>query len=273
MRIPLYQVDAFTARPFGGNPAAVCPLESWLPPATMQAIAAENNLSETAFIVPAEGASEADWELRWFTPTVEVDLCGHATLAAGKVVFDCLNGGSEQQVRFATRSGVLGVSRRGTLLELDFPSQPGERIAAPAGLAEALGGHPREYARSVHYDLVCFDSEEEVRALAPTEAALCEQQALGIIATARPEPSSQSGRHVDFVSRFFAPKAGVFEDPVTGSAHCVLTPFWAERLGRDELRARQISKRGGELHCTLRDDRVAIAGEAVLVLEGTLLLD
>jgi len=259
MRIPIYQVDAFTERPFGGNPAAVCPLEHWLADETLQAIAAENNLSETAFFVPRG----EDFELRWFTPTVEVDLCGHATLAAGKVILDRLRSGADS-VRFHTKSGELAVKRRGELFELDFPSQPGEPFAC-ATLVEAMGGTPIELFRSVHYDLLAYASEADVRALEPSEAGLLAHDKLGVIATA-------PGLEVDFVSRFFAPRAGVFEDPVTGSAHCVLTPYWARRLGKNELRARQISHRVGELTCTQDGERVRIAGGAVLYLEGEITL-
>jgi len=259
MRIPIYQVDAFTERPFGGNPAAVCPLERWLADEKLQAIAAENNLSETAFFVPRDD----DFELRLFTPALEVDLCGHATLAAGKVVLDRLRPGSEV-VRFHTKSGELAVHRRGELFELDFPSQPGEPFES-ATLVEAMGGAPTELLRSVHYDLLAYASEADVRALEPVEAGLLAHDKLGVIATA-------PGLEVDFVSRFFAPRAGVFEDPVTGSAHCVLTPYWAERLGRNELSARQISRRVGELLCTQDGERVRIAGGAVLYLEGEITL-
>lgn len=257
MRIPIYQIDAFAERPFAGNPAAVCPLEDWLPDETLQAIAAENNLSETAFFVPRGD----DHDLRWFTPTLEVDLCGHATLAAGKVVLDHLRPGSDA-VRFHTKSGELAVHRRGELFELDLPSQPGQPYES-ATLAAALAADcpAVEMLRSVHYDLVAYPREDDVRALAPSEAGLLSHDQLGVIATA-------PGDEVDFVSRFFAPRAGVFEDPATGSAHCVLTPYWAERLGRTELRARQLSRRVGDLHCTQAGERVRIAGGAVLYLVG-----
>lgn len=258
MRIPLFQVDAFASRPFTGNPAAVCPLEGWLPDATLQAIAAENNLSETAFLVPGKDG----YELRWFTPLIEVDLCGHATLAAGKVVLDELQPGADS-VRFDTKSGELRVDRRDGLLELDFPSQPGAPIDPPQALIEALGGAPQEVLRSTHYDVVVYGSEAEVRVLTPDIPALREHDRVGVTTTA-------PGDEVDFVSRFFAPLAGVDEDPVTGSAHCALAPYWADRTGSRVLRARQISSRGGELRCELRGDRIGIAGDAVLVLVGEL---
>jgi predicted PhzF superfamily epimerase YddE/YHI9 len=261
MRIPIYQVDAFTDRVFGGNPAAVCPLESWLPDETLQAIAAENNLSETAFVVAREDGA---YDLRWFTPLLEVDLCGHATLASALVVFEHLRVGTEA-VTFWTKSGALDVIRRGALLEMDFPSQPGEACDPPAGLVNAMGGSVAEVLRSVHYYLVAYGAESEVRSLTPDEAGLRSLDLLGVIATA-------PGDDVDFVSRFFAPKAGIYEDPVTGSAHCVSVPYWADRLGRTDLRARQISTRVGELSCTHRGARVAIAGNAVMYLEGEITL-
>ena len=265
MRIPLFQVDAFSGRAFGGNPAAVALLEAWLPDATLQAIAAENNLSETAYLVP----HDADYELRWFTPEMEVDLCGHATLAAGKIVLDELRAGQDL-VRFDSRSGPLAVRRTGELFELDFPAQPGEPVDISPALVEAMGREPNEVWRSVHYDLLVYETEDDVAGLSPDEARLVAlEPALGIIASA----PGDSAAGVDFVSRFFAPKAGIFEDPVTGSAHCVSTPYWAERLGKERLEARQISRRGGELTCTLRGDRVAIAGRATLFLRGEIELE
>ena len=258
MRLQLFQLDAFAERVFTGNPAAVCPLERWLPDGTLQAIAAENNLSETAFLVE----KGADWELRWFTPLVEVDLCGHATLASAAVVFEKLRPGTSS-VRFHTRSGVLGVSKTGPRLELDFPAQPPARCEPPAGLVDALGGNPREILESGDKQLVVYGSEREVAALAPDARALERFDKLGFITTARSED-------VDFVSRFFAPAAGIYEDPVTGSAHCVLAPYWGGKLGKTVLRARQISARGGELTCELRGARVAIGGRVVPYLEGTI---
>lgn len=258
MRLPLFQLDAFTERVFTGNPAAVCPLERWLDDGLLQAIAAENNLSETAFLV-RHGDGSA-WHIRWFTPAVEVDLCGHATLAAAAVVLETLDPGSEQ-VRFHSRSGPLDVARRGPLLELDFPARPPQRLAAGLpGLAEALGLAPLEVwqARDV---MALLADEEQVRSLRPDLARLAALPTFAVIVTA-------PGREADFVSRFFAPAKGVPEDPVTGSSHCTLVPYWAERLGRTRLRARQLSARGGELLCELRGDRVALAGRVARYLEG-----
>lgn len=261
MKIPLYQLDAFADRLFAGNPAAVCALERWLPDETLHAIAAENNLSETAFLV----AKGTDYELRWFTPGVEIDLCGHATLAAGEVVFRWLRPGSSS-VRFHTRrAGVLGVQRREELLVLDFPARPPRPCAPPPGLIDALGGRPSAVLTSERDHLVVYDSQAEIARLAPGMAPLAALGPVGVIVTAR-------GERCDFVSRFFAPGAGVDEDPVTGSAHCVLTPYWSKTLGKTTLDARQISRRGGVLRCTLRGERVDIAGQVVPYLEGTITL-
>jgi len=257
MRIPLYQIDAFTDRLFGGNPAAVCPLERWLPDAVMQAIAAENNLSETAFFVPAGDG----FELRWFTPEREVDLCGHATLATGHLLLRHLDPDRES-VAFSTRSGRLEVNRDGDLLVLDFPAYPPRAVDAPAGLFEALG-HDAEAVLQGNYLMVVYRDERAVRALDPDFSAMTRAGLDEAIATAR-------GVDCDFVSRFFAPGYGIPEDPVTGSAHCTLVPYWAGRLGKARLHARQVSSRGGELYCELRDDRVRIAGRAVTFLEGTI---
>jgi len=255
--LTLYQVDAFTDRPFAGNPAAVCPLDAWLPDPTLQAIAAENNLSETAFLVPETG--DADYALRWFTPTVEVPLCGHATLASGFVLMNCL-GHTRDTIRFASKSGPLAVSREGTRLVLNFPSRPPQPRADTAAFAEALGAAPTALL-SHGMALAVFESEAEVAALRPDVAAVAALDCDGVIATA-------PGRARDFVSRYFAPHAGIDEDPVTGSAHCVLAPYWAERLGKAELSARQISARGGELTCRLEGERVHIGGDCALYLEG-----
>jgi PhzF family phenazine biosynthesis protein len=258
MRLPLYQVDAFTDDLFGGNPAAVCPLERWLPDATMQAIAAENNLSETAFFV-REGEAYA---LRWFTPTVEVDLCGHATLASGFVVMSFLEP-KRQTVSFRTvKAGTLTVTRDESMLAMDFPARPAAPAEPPAGLLEALGGAPRAVLRARDY-LVIYGSAAEVVALKPDFAALAAvEDCWAAIATAPGDDGT------DFVSRFFAPAQGVPEDPATGSSHCTLTPYWAERLGKTTLVARQLSRRGGALRCTQNSKRVTIAGRAVLYLEG-----
>jgi PhzF family phenazine biosynthesis protein len=255
--IPVYVVDAFTRRPFSGNPAAVCPLEAWLPDAQMQQIAAEHNLAETAFIVN----EPAGWRIRWFTPAVEVDLCGHATLASAHVLAHHL-GYLTGEVIFNSRSGPLPVRFEGDgQIVLDFPSRPGTRCEVPAALREGLGANPAEVLRSRDF-LVVFDDEETVRALTPDFAALARLDCLGVIVTA-------PGREVDFVSRFFAPRVGVNEDPVTGSAHCTLTPYWSARLRKAELRARQVSARGGDLVCRLAGDRVHIAGHAVTYLTGS----
>jgi len=255
VRIPLFQVDAFTNKLFQGNPAAVCPLESWLAPEMLQAIAAENNLSETAFFVK----KNSEYELTWYTPEAEVDLCGHATLAAAYVVFHFLEK-ELTKVEFSTQSGTLLVQKDGALLSMDFPSRPPEKCNAPQALLKGLGGKPKEVLKSRDY-MAVYESEEEVRSLQPNMDDLSQLDCTGIIVSAQ-------GREVDFVSRFFAPKMGIPEDPVTGSAHCTLIPFWAKRLKKQSLRAHQISRRGGELFCTDLNDRVKIAGEAILYLEG-----
>lgn len=255
MKLPIYQVDAFTSRLFGGNPAAVVLLGDWLPDSMLAAIAAENNLAETAFVIPRADVSP----LRWFTPSVEVDLCGHATLAAAHVLFRDLFPGQRRLV-FSTLSGELAVARDGDTLGLDFPSRPGKRIDVTETLAEALGAMPLEayLARDI---LAVFGTEAEVRSLRPDLPRVAALDAFAVIATA-------PGDEADFVSRFFAPRQGLPEDPVTGSAHCTLTPYWAARLGQPRLRARQVSARGGELECELRGDRVLIAGRAIEYLRG-----
>lgn len=261
MRLPIYQVDAFADVVFAGNPAAVVPLDSWLPDGTLQAIAMENNLAETAFVV-RQGDGYA---LRWFTPTVEVDLCGHATLATAFVIATILEPG-RGRIGFSTReAGVLTVTRDGDLYTLDFPSRPAEPLAdAPAGLLAALGG-PAPVALLKARDVVAvYEDEAAVRALAPDMGALATIEGFAVSVTA-------PGRDgVDFVSRFFAPSQGIPEDPVTGSAHCTLIPYWAARLGKDRLAARQVSARGGSLACELAGDRVRIGGRAVLFLEGVI---
>jgi PhzF family phenazine biosynthesis protein len=257
MRLPIYQLDAFTNRLFAGNPAAVVPLESWPPDATLQAVAAENNLAETAFFVRRGD----EWELRWFTPTTEVDLCGHATLASAAVIFRHLEP-QWQRVAFRTRkAGTLIVTRHGEELALDFPARPAERVATPLGLAAALGAEPQEVLAARDY-LCVFEKTEDVHNLRPDFAALAKLDRFAVICTA------PGVGEFDFVSRFFAPAQGVDEDPVTGSAHCTLVPFWAERLGRTHLRAKQVSPRGGELSCELQGDRVIMAGRVAFYLEG-----
>lgn len=254
----LYQVDAFTSRLFRGNPAAVCILDTWLDAEVMQDIAAENNLSETAFIV----ASHASYDLRWFTPKIEVDLCGHATLAAGFVVLEFLSE-HRDSVSFETVSGTLTVRRDGEWLAMDFPSRVPTLVPAIAALSDALGKAPSEVHMSRDI-LALYDNEATVRALSPDFVRLAAlDEGLGVIATAK-------GDDVDFVSRFFVPKAGIAEDPVTGSAHCTLVPFWSDRLGQSQLRARQISQRGGELLCEHKGDRVIIKGQCRLFLKGTI---
>ncbi len=262
MRIPLYQVDAFTSRPFAGNPAAVCPLEQWLGDATLQAIAAENNLAETAFYV----AEDDDFHLRWFTPAVEVDLCGHATLATAWVIFNRFDWPLEA-IDFRTRAGTLTVSRDGDRLAMDFPSRPPSPAANIDAVAAALGARPKDVL-AARDAVAVFGSEAELRALRPDIAKIAALEQFALIVTA----PGATGTNTDFVSRFFAPKAGVNEDPVTGSAHSTLIPFWAGRLGKNKLFARQVSARGGELWCELRGDRVIIAGHCAPVLEGTITL-
>jgi len=253
--LPYFHVDAFTSKLFAGNPAGICQLADWLPNETLQAIAAEHNLAETAFFVHRGDF----YELRWFTPSVEVDLCGHATLASAHVLFEHF-GLQHSAVRFQTRSGLLSVHRDGDFLTLDFPAWPPKPCPAPAELVEGLGAAPTFVARSRDYFAV-FESEAEVRSIRPNMASLERLDALGIIVTAQ-------GDECDFVSRFFAPGAGVPEDPVTGSAHCTLTPYWAERLGKSSLVARQLSKRGGEIQCELHGDRVRLTGKAVTYMTG-----
>lgn len=256
MEVPVYQIDAFASRVFAGNPAAVCPLEAWLPDATMQAVAAENNLSETAFFV-REGD---DHRIRWFTPAIEVDLCGHATLASGFLILTRLEP-RRAAVTFQSKSGPLRVARDGARFTLDFPSLPPASCETPAGMVEALGVAPSEMATAAGRYFAVLADEAAVRAVAPDMARVAEVAPQGLTVTA-------PGDTHDFVSRMFAPSKGIPEDPVTGSTHTSLIPFWAARLNRNELRAAQLSLRGGELHCRLRGDRVDIAGEAALYMEG-----
>ena len=259
MKLPLYQIDAFTSRLFGGNPAAVVTLDEWLADDVLQAIASENNLAETAFVIPREDMAL----LRWFTPTVEVDLCGHATLAAAHVLFS-YHYSSPQTVSFSTRSGVLSVSREEGRLSLDLPARPGTPIEVSDELVSALGARPREayLARDI---LAVFDTEVAIQSLHPDFGLVATLDAFAVIASA-------PGSTTDFVSRFFAPRAGIPEDPVTGSAHCTLVPYWAGRLGKATLTAKQLSRRVGELDCELRGDRVAIAGRTVEYLRGEITL-
>lgn len=258
--LQLYQVDAFAERVFEGNPAAVVPLERWPKDALLQAIATENNLSETAFFVAeAEG-----FRLRWFTPNAEVDLCGHATLATAHVLFEHL-GHAGDRVDFHSRSGPLSVRREGARLCMDFPAAGAERVATPAALIDGFRGRrPLEVLAGPDY-LALFESERDVRELVTDPAALAQLDRRGVIASA-------PGENVDFVSRCFFPKLGVEEDPVTGSAHCQMAPYWARRLGRNELTAHQISARGGRLDCRVRGDRVELLGTAVTYLTGSICL-
>ena len=266
MRIPCFQVDAFTREPFRGNPAAVCPLDEWLDDAVLQAIAEENALSETAFFVPGDDGA---FTLRWFTPATEVDLCGHATLATALVLMTEL-GHERSSVRFHTRSGVLTVSRSGEAYVLDFPARPAAPVAVPAGLEGALGAAPPLCLQSTRDLLAVFPCSLDVTSLRVDAAKLAALPVRAVVVTA---PGDGAHRDVDFVSRFFAPAMGVPEDPVTGSAHCALTPYWAERLGKTDLLARQVSRRQGELGCVLVGDRVHLRGHGVLVKTGTLHLD
>jgi len=257
MKIPIYQVDAFTSEVFSGNPAAVCILDSWLDDNLLQSIAAENNLSETAFLV----RNDNGFDIRWFTPRTEVALCGHATLASAFVLFTCRDW-EEEEIHFRTRkSGQLVVCKSNGLLEMDFPSRPTHSMIPPSGLNEALGVTPIAVLGSVEDLMFVLESEKAVRELQPAISELERIECRGIIVTSR-------GSQSDFVSRFFAPRFGVPEDPVTGSAHCVLVPYWSSELHKKNLHAFQISKRGGELFCTLAGDRVKISGKAVLYLEG-----
>lgn len=256
MKLDIYQVDAFTNKPFGGNPAAIVPLERWLEADLMQKIAVENNLSETAFFVKNNDV----YDIRWFTPTYEIDLCGHATLASAFLIFEILKLESET-VRFHShKSGELNVDKKDDLFVLDFPSRPVSPAATPDGLIDAIGKEPKEIYKARDYFLV-YESEQGVLDIKPNFTKLLEIDAHGFIVTAK-------GDSADFVSRFFAPKVGVFEDPVTGSAHCNLIPFWAERLGRNKMFAKQVSARGGDLFCELAGERVKIGGNTALYLKG-----
>ncbi len=261
---PIYQVDAFTSTLFQGNPAAVCPLKDWLPEETMQAVARENNLSETAFFCRHGALDGADFHLRWFTPETEVQLCGHATLASAYVLFESMGHASEA-VRFSTEhAGVLTAQRaENAMIRVDLPARGRERIDVPPELVAALGRSPHELYRSGYNLMAVFENKRDVHELAPSADRLRKLDAFGVIVTA-------PGASHDFISRYFAPKAGVTEDPVTGSAHCSLAPYWADRLGKHELTAHQVSKRGGELLCTLGGDRVGLTGGAVLYMQGTI---
>lgn len=261
MSYEIYQVDAFAEAVFTGNPAAVVPLESWLPDDLLLAIAAENNLSETAFFLPRRGG-EADFDLRWFTPAAEVDLCGHATLASAHVLFEEL-GFAGDTIRFSSQSGILAVTRRGGALAMDFPARAPAEHDYMEPVAAALGGRPAAFAKATRDLVAVFEHADEVAALAPDFRALARLDHFAVIATA------PGGEDLDFVCRFFAPGVGVDEDPVTGSAFSTLIPYWAARLNKTDLRARQISRRGGNVTGRLLPgDRVEIAGQARTYLTG-----
>jgi PhzF family phenazine biosynthesis protein len=261
MKIPLFQIDAFADRLFHGNPASVCPLEQWIPDSLMQQIAMENNQAETAFFV----RNRQSFEIRWFTPTVEVELCGHATLAAAFVIFNFMQFRGEV-VKFSSRSGPLSVTREGGFLTLDFPVDRPVPAAAPDNLIAGIGLRPSEILKGKTDFLLVFSTEEEIKNLDPDMSLISKAEARGIITTA-------PGYEADFVSRFFAPQSGIPEDPVTGSAHTTLTPFWAARLGRNELTAMQLSKRRGWLKCRLAGDRVLISGQARAYMAGEVEVD
>jgi PhzF family phenazine biosynthesis protein len=258
MRVPIFQVDAFAARRFGGNPAAVMVLPEFLDDAVLQAVARENNLAETAFLV----RDGSDWRLRWFTPTVEVPLCGHATLASAWVVCERLVPGS-REVAFHTVSGVLTVQRNRDRFVMDFPARTNVAVEVPPGLAAALGARPTEVFHDGFNYLTVLDNAATVRGLSPDIAAIKQLEgAVGVIVTAAGDAD------YDCVSRYFAPAKGIDEDPVTGGAHCALTPFWSARLGKREIRAFQASTRGGEMICRFKGERVDLEGACVFYMEG-----
>ena len=264
MELTLYQFDAFANRPFSGNPAAVVPLEDWLPDEVLQNIALENNLSETAFFVPAETDAGHDYLIRWFTPATEVPLCGHATLATAAALFVELEWPGDE-IRFETNNaGLLIVRRKNGMVELDFPALPAAPIAMPTGLEEALGIQPSAFLRAVK-NMAVFEDEAAVHAVRPDLDFILTLDGDGLIVTA-------PGTDCDCVSRYFAPHAGIDEDPVTGSAHCTIIPYWTEKLGKSDIYARQVSMRGGDLYCQLVDDRVRMAGRVRLYMKGTIVV-
>ena len=260
MELTLYQVDAFARQVFKGNPAAICPLDTWLPDRIMQAIAAENNLSETAFFVRENNG----YHIRWFTPRYEVNLCGHATLAAAYVIFHLLKTESEK-IHFESRSGELIVSLDENQIVMDFPAIAMQPAELPQHIIKALGNEPVAIWKAEDY-LLLYDRQQDIVSLSPDFGGLKALDCRGIIITA-------VGEDCDFVSRFFAPRHGIDEDPVTGSAHCMLAPLWSEKLGKKRMTAKQLSKRGGELVCEVKGDRVIIAGEARLFLQGKIFID
>jgi len=257
MKLKIYQVDAFTDKVFSGNPAAVCPLDGWLPDSLMQSIALENNLSETAFYVKQGN----EYLIRWFTPTVEVDLCGHATLATAHVLFNHEHQTNEEIIFRSNRSGVLKVFRHGHLLTLDFPSDTLDKIQWFGEMNAGFNIIPIEGYKGKTDYLLVFENEDQIRNIQPNYPVISRWKVRGVIVTAR-------GKNVDFVSRFFGPQSGVNEDPVTGSAHTTLTPYWAEKLGKTELSAIQLSDRKGHLTCKYMGDRVHISGQAKTYLIG-----
>ncbi len=259
MKLKLYQVDAFTDRLFGGNPAAVVPLKKWLDATLMQQLAMENNLSETVFFVPSEKKG-VDYDIRWFTPAVEIDLCGHATLASAFVIFDIIKE-KKRTVVFHCRSGLLRVKKKGDLLLMDFPAWKPEMVSDyPAGLQEAIGVREIVAVYKNRDLLVELNDEKDVRDARPDFTAL-KKMGVKLIITA-------PGQSTDFVSRFFAPAAGIDEDPVTGSAHSQLIPFWSEKLGKRKMQAKQLSQRGGDLYCEHTGERVIIGGKCVFYMQG-----
>jgi PhzF family phenazine biosynthesis protein len=261
MEIKLFQIDAFTDKLFGGNPASICPLDHWLPENVMQLIAMENNQAETAFFVRARDR----FDIRWFTPATEVDLCGHATLAAAFVIFQS-DPARSPILEFDSRSGLLRVMKDGGWFTLDFPADPPLKVSAPDDLIAAMELRPLEAYRGKTDYMLVYSSPEEIETMKPDMGRVARVAARGIIVTA-------PGRDVDFVSRFFAPQSGIPEDPVTGSAHTTLTPYWVARLGRNDLSARQLSKRGGYLQCRLAEQRVQISGKARAYMAGKIHLD
>ena len=269
-KIDIYQVDAFTDHVFGGNPAAVCPLDKWLDGDVLQKIAFENNLSETAFFCLRP---DGDYDLRWFTPTVEVDLCGHATLATAFVIFNQL-GSQSETLKFHSASGPLLVTRDGELLDLDFPARPPQTIPVPDGFVDAVGAQPIEVLKSSK-TLAIFESVDVIARLSPDMNWIANLEGDGLICSAVGRGSDRgqlNGKNYDFVSRYFAPHAGIDEDPVTGSAHSVLIPYWSKKLKKKKMIARQISARGGTLYCLSLNDRVHIAGQGVLYLKGEIFI-
>jgi len=262
MRQKIYQVDAFTDKIFSGNPAAVCPLEHWLSDDILQAIAMENNLAETAFYVKQDN----QYQIRWFTPTVEVDLCGHATLAAAFVLFNYENYLSDVVTFYSPRSGILTVEKRGELLSLNFPTDTLEPVDIFSGITDAFGIKPALVYKGKTDYLLIYDNEDEIKRITPNFDVIAQLPVRGVIITAK-------GNTVDFVSRFFAPQSGVNEDPVTGSAHTTLIPYWSNQLNKTELTAMQLSKRTGYLVCKYLNDRVEISGQAKLYLTGEIYIN